>query len=89
MTDLMSSLEAAREALDQADATVTRLLEGRRAAGRDLALARALADRAQAWRGVAQFSFDDVVAGDLLRRAAQHAASFDDLMACRQHLTTC
>lgn len=87
MTDSMSSLDAAREALHRADATVTRLLGRPRGPDRDSALARALTDRARAWRAVAQFSFDDVVAGDLLCRAAQHAASYDDLMARRQHIT--
>jgi len=40
----------------------------------------ALADRALVWRAISKLSFADVVAGDLLARAAQNAACYDDLL---------
>jgi hypothetical protein len=78
---VISSLDAARAAVDNASAAVSHLVEKDAVVADNPALARALTARAEAWRAVARFGFEDVVAGDLLERAALEAARLDDLFA--------
>jgi hypothetical protein len=81
----ITSLDSAQVAIDRTSAEVSsevsQLTE--RAAGAEgyPALADALTARAQAWRAVARFSFEDSAEGDLLGQAALEAACLDDLFA--------
>lgn len=85
MAPLVGSLESARVRLDAADARLARLLRSGPSPARASALARAYAERASAWRDVGRLSVEDVMAGDVLGRAARRAAEYD--VACsRQQL---
>jgi hypothetical protein len=79
LTGSLSSLETARAALDEATARIANARTDQ--PGRLPELRQAHADRALVWRAIAKLSFADIVAGDLLARAAQHAADYDDLIS--------
>jgi hypothetical protein len=77
VTGLPGSLESVRLALDNVDSELGRLLTDVSGPGGDQARAAAYRTRAQLWSDLATLSFDDVQAGDLLSRAARHAAAYD------------